>query len=216
MTFGIVVGSDTTLFGQGLEALIGRQQELRLLGRAADGQGLVRLVGEAHPDVAVLTARLPGLNALDVAGRVGGSGGAKVIVLAVDPDRDYVLQGLEVGVDGFLMRESTFSELVQAIHAVCSQQRYFSPRLAELVAEPGRAGRNHRPGSVFTLLTPREREVLQLIAEGHTTKGIAGRLGVSVKTVEWHRQQLMHKLDRHSIASLTRYALREGLVAAGD
>jgi DNA-binding NarL/FixJ family response regulator len=139
--------------------------------------------------------------------------GVKVIALSMHSDRRFVLQMLKVGASGYLLKDSAFEELISAIHTVMANQPYLSPKITDVVVKEYLHGLPKNESTVFTILTAREREVLQLLAEGKTTKQIASALNISVKTIETHRQQIMGKLNMHSIAELTKYAIREGLTS---
>ncbi len=213
MSMNILICSDQRLLVQGLRKLVAEQPELVLLAEAADGHAAINSALELRPDVVLLSSRIQRLNALDVTQRiVQHEGGARVILLDAEPDRQFIVTGLGYGVSGFLLRESSFEELLQALDTVAGGQPYLSPRITGVVVDEVLRGQSVDARSAFSVLTNREREVLQLIAEGSTTKEIAARLGVSGKTVEWHRTQIMRKLELRSVASLTRYAIREGLV----
>jgi DNA-binding NarL/FixJ family response regulator len=137
----------------------------------------------------------------------------KVIALSMHSDRRFVLQMLKVGASGYLLKDSAFEELISAIHTVMANQPYLSPKITDVVVKEYLHGLPKNESTVFTILTAREREVLQLLAEGKTTKQIASALNISVKTIETHRQQIMEKLNMHSVAELTKYAIREGLTS---
>lgn len=217
MKVGLIIGTDQRLLREGLEALLARQPELRLLGVAQDGHALVSLVAESQPAVVLLTAHIPRLNAVDATLRMTRHDPrVRVILLDAERDRHFVVRGLEAGVAGFLHRESGSAELLRAIDTVLGNAPYLSPPISGVLIEEVLRSSPPAPESAFSVLTAREREVLQLIAEGQTTKEAAARLGVSGKTVEWHRTQVMRKLDLHSVAALTRYAVREGLVPLSD
>jgi DNA-binding NarL/FixJ family response regulator len=217
MSITVVIGSDQRLLVQGLRGLLADHPELAVLGEASDGHAAIRAALELRPDLVLLSSRIQRLNALDVTQRIThGEGGSRVILLDAEPDRHFIVTGLGYGVSGFLLRESSFEELLQAIETVRRGQPYLSPRITGVVVDEVLRGQGPESRSAFSVLTNREREVLQLIAEGSTTKEIAARLGVSGKTVEWHRTQIMRKLELRSVAGLTRYAIREGLIPLMD
>jgi DNA-binding NarL/FixJ family response regulator len=185
------------------------REDFIVLGEAADGREAVRLVHEMNPDVAVLDISMPLFSGLDAALEISRTcTGTKVILLTQHDEKPYVAQALRCGVKGYVLKNQAAKDLVQAIHEVCRGHSYLSPGVARAVvdayADPVSIG--------GPLLSLRERQVLQLIAEGKTTKQIATLLGVSAKTVESHRGKLMRKLDIHEVASLARYAIRHGLV----
>jgi DNA-binding NarL/FixJ family response regulator len=157
---------------------------------------------------------MPDLNGIDATrGIVANGSGVKVLAMSMHTDRRFIAEMLKAGASGYLLKKSSVTELVTAIRAITNGQVYLSPDVAEFVVEG--CVRHHSPegGVAFSVLSPREREVLQMVAEGNTTKEIAGRLYVSVKTIEAHRSQIMQKLHIHSIAGLTKFAVNEGLTA---
>jgi len=213
MRTGVIIGTDQRLLRDGLCRLLGDQPELNVVGEAANGQEVVALARELQPRLVLLSSHLPRLNAVDATQRIKSDApSARIILLDAEPDWPHVRTGLNAGACGFLPRESSYEELLQCIDTVLEDQPYLSPRVTSVVVDEVRRAPSGEVETVFSALTAREREVLQLIAEGLNTKEVAAQLGVSTKTVEWYRAQLMRKLDCHSIATLTRYAIREGLV----
>jgi DNA-binding NarL/FixJ family response regulator len=204
----VILADDHVMVRQSLRALLEREGFL-VLGEAADGQEAVRLVLSTNPDVAVLDISMPLFNGLDAAMELSRScPKTKVILLTQHDERPYVVQALRSGVKGYVLKRQAANDLVQAAREVCRGQVYLSPGVARAVAE-AYADPVHANDPLLSL---RERQVLQLIAEGKTTKQIAPLLGISAKTVESHRAKLMQKLDIHEIAGLARYAIRHGLV----
>ena len=204
----VVLADDHAMVRQSLRALLEREGFV-VLGEAADGQEAVRLVLSESPDVAVMDISMPLFNGLDAAMELSGKcPNTKIILLTQHDEKPYVAQALRCGVKGYVLKSQAANDLVQAIREVCRGQVYLSPGVSRAVveayAEPTRAG--------DPPLSLRERQVLQLIAEGKSSKQIATLLGVSAKTVESHRTKLMQKLDIHEIAGLARYAIRHGLV----
>jgi DNA-binding NarL/FixJ family response regulator len=214
MPITVIVAEDHTIFRQGLRALIKNEADLKLVGDVEDGRTAVRLTQELIPDVVVMDVRMPGLNGLDASRQIKTSNPAvKIVILSANLEPDLATQLLNAGVSALLPKESAYEELSLAIRTVVSGQMYISPRIADRVVGRLLHSSDGDNGSVFLVLTPRERQVLQLIAEGRATKEIAGDLSLSVKTIETHRRQLMDKLNLYSVAELTRYAVRGGLVA---
>jgi two-component system response regulator NreC len=208
MSLQIILADDHPIVRQGFKAILEREG-FEVVGEAADGHEAARLAQTLRPDVAVLDLIMPGLNGLDAARAVlQASPRTKTILLTVHKEDQYVLGALQAGVKGYVLKTQAITEVVQAIQQVARGGLYLSPAVAEAVVR-AYLGKTELP---LDLLTPREREVVQLIAEGKTTKGIAEVLGISVKTVESHRANIMEKLDIHDIAGLVRYAIRRGLI----
>jgi DNA-binding NarL/FixJ family response regulator len=205
----VVLADDHALVRDGLRAVLAREPDIQVVGEAADGRDALRVVETAKPDVAVLDLSMPLLNGLDVARQlVAQERGPRAILITMHAEDRYVLDALRAGVRGYVLKKQAAADLVRAIREVAEGRVYLSPGVGAAVADAIRTG---GPAS-DERLTPREREVLQLVAEGKTTKEIAAILGVSVKTADAHRTHLMQKLDIHDIAGLTRCALRLGLI----
>ena len=185
-----------------------------VVGEAADGEAAVQLARDLAPDVVVMDVSMPDLNGIEATHQIKGLvPNVRVIALSAYSDRRFVSRMLEAGASGYLLKEGAFDELSRAIRCVAAGKNYLSPAVTTGVIEDslGKAA-GPKPFGLAEL-TPRQREVLQLIAEGLNTKEVAARLHVSVKTVETHRQQVLKKLALDGIADLTRYAIREGLVS---
>lgn len=208
MSLRILLAEDHTIFRQGVKALLEREG-FRVVSECADGQEAVRLAEKAPPDLAILDLTMPRLNGLDATRAILRAGPrVKVILLTVHTEDPYVMEALRAGVKGYVLKTQAAEELVQAIREVSRGAVYLSPGVSRTVIEAYLAKTDLPPDP----LTPRERQVLQLVAEGNTTKEIAGLLNVSVKTAESHRTRIMEKLDIHQTASLVRYAIRRGLI----
>jgi len=193
---------------EGLKMLLERAG-FKVVGEASDGQEAVRRVRDLGPDVAVLDLAMPLLNGLDAAREiVRVAPRTRPIVLTVHSEEPYVMKALRVGVKGYVLKTQAAPDLVQAINEVSRDRLYLSPGISRAVVEAYLAKTELPPDP----LSPREREVLELVAEGKTTKAIARLLGVSVKTAEAHRTRIMAKLDIHETAGLVRYAIRRGLI----
>lgn len=210
MRIRILLADDHVMIRQGLRAIIERE-DLEVVGEASDGQEAVRLAQQQHPDVAVLDLSMPLLNGLDAArGIIQASPKTKIIILTMYTEDQYVMEALRAGVRGYVLKKQAPSDLIQAIKEVYQGTIYLSPGVSRALVEAYLAKSELPPDP----LTARERQVLQLVSEGRTTKEIASLLEISVKTAESHRTRIMDKLDIHSTASLVRYAVRRGLIQA--
>jgi len=208
----VLLAEDHHLVRAGLRALLDPVPDIEVVGEAGDGREALALLKTRRADVAILDISMPGMNGLEAAVRMADDApSTKVVILTMHSNEEYVLRALRAGVAGFLLKDAGTAELEGAIRAVVRGETYLSPGVSKKVVEGylGRSGNVHPLDS----LTPRQREVLQLIAEGYSTKQIAGLLGVGVKTIETHRTQLMDRLGIHEIAGLVRYAVRVGLVS---
>jgi len=208
MPIRVVLADDHVLVRQGLKSLLEREN-FQVVAEASDGQDAVRLSESLHPDIAVIDISMPILNGIDAVRELGRScPKTKAILLTQHEEDQYIREALEAGVKGYVLKNQAASDLVHAIQQVSRGQVYLSPGVSRAVVEAYRT----KADSPADPLTARERQVLQLIAEGKSTKDAASLLGISVKTAESHRMRLMQKLDIHETASLVRYAVRRGLV----
>lgn len=214
MNIRIVLADDHKIVREGLRNLIENQTGMEVVAEAGDGRTVVQLVGELLPDVVIMDIAMPGLNGMEATRQIVSKNcGSRVIALSMHSDRRFVAEMLHAGASGYLLKDCAFEELIQAIRSVHDNKMYLSPKISDMVVKDYvRLFPNTEPSST-SILTPREREVLQLLAEGKSTRQIASSLEVSVKTVETFRQQLMEKLDIHTVAELTKYAVREGLTS---
>jgi DNA-binding NarL/FixJ family response regulator len=214
MSIKILLVDDHRILRQGLRSLLTVERDFDLVGEAEDGRSAVDMAHRLAPHVVVMDIGLPGLNGIEATRQIIDlQPSVRVIALSAYADRRLIAEVLKAGASGYLLKESAFEELSEAIRTTAARRVYLSPKIAsELVDDYVRMSKEPAP-SVFESLSPREREVLQLISEGHSTKEVARVLKVSVKTVETHRRQLMNKLNLFSVAELTRYAIREGLVS---
>jgi two-component system response regulator NreC len=204
----IVLADDHVLVRQGLKSLLEREH-FQVMAEASDGQEAVRLVETHQPDIAILDISMPTLNGIDAARGLSRSAPkTKVILLTQHEEEQYIHEALEAGVKGYVLKNQVANDLIQAIRQVGRGEFYLSPGISRAVMEAYR-NKSERPADP---LTARERQVLQLIAEGKSTKDTASVLGISVKTAESHRMRLMQKLNIHETASLVRYAVRRGLI----
>ncbi len=217
MATRILLADDHQIVVDGLRTLIACQDNMEVVAEANNGRTAVDLAGKVRPDVAVLDINMPDLNGIEATRQIVCSHPqVKVIALSMHSDRRMVGEMLKAGASGYLLKDCAFEELSRAIKLVMSQQTYLSPAIADVVVEDYVRQLAQSGRTAFCTLTNREREVLQLLAEGKTTKEIAAILHVSVKTVETHRQQIMERLEIHSIAELTKYAIREGLTSLDE
>jgi DNA-binding NarL/FixJ family response regulator len=207
MPIRILLADDHVMFRQGLRVLL-EQAGMIVIGEASDGREALRLVREHTPDVAALDIAMPHLNGLETARRLRETvPQTKIILLTMHTEAPYVLEALQAGTVGYVLKTQAAADMVQAIRNTLQGAIYLSPRVTNTVVQAYLTRSSLPPDP----LTSREREVLQRIAEGQTTKEIAAHLGLSVKTVESHRINLMRKLDIHETATLVRYAIRRGL-----
>jgi len=216
----VVLAEDHTLVRKGIKALLEELEGIDVVAEAGDGHEAINAVETSSPDIVLLDIAMPGLNGLEVASRITKDfPDTKVIVLSMHANEEYVFQSLKAGVAGYLLKDAGTAELELAIRSVIRGEIYLSPQISKQVVTDymariegkTRAGQS-MDSNPFEVLTSRQREILQLIAEGYTTKEIAKRLNISINTVEAHRTQIMEQLDIHNIAGLVRYAIRTKLV----
>lgn len=208
LSFRVMLADDHSLLRQGVRALLERDG-LTVVGEAGDGREAVRIAEQTQPDFAVVDVMMPLLNGLDVVREIRRvSPQTKSLLLTMHTDDAFVMESLRVGVKGYLLKTQTVEDVVRAIREVAKGSFYLSPGISQAVIQAYLAKSDLPPDP----LTTREREVLQLVAEGMTTKKVAGLLGVSVKTAESHRNRIMDKLDLHDTASLVRYSIRRRLI----
>ncbi len=208
MSIRILLAEDERIVSQGVRALL-EQAGFQVVGEATDGREAVTMVQSLHPEVAILDLAMPNMNGLSAALEMRQSSpGTKTILLTSSNEQQHVLEALRAGVKGYVLKTQATADLVQAIHAVARGLTYLSPGVSHVVVDAYLGKRELAEDS----LTPREKQVLQLIAEGKSTKEAANLLCISVKTAEFHRSRLMEKLDVHETASLVRYAVRKGLI----
>jgi two-component system, NarL family, response regulator NreC len=207
MPIRILLAEDHVIVRQGLRALL-EQAGMTVIGEASDGPEALRIAHKQHPDVAILDIAMPHLNGIETARRLReGLPQTKIVLLTAHIEDAYVLEAMQAGAVGYVLKTQAAADIVQAIRDVVQGEIYLSSRVSRAVVKAYLTRSDLPPDP----LTSRERETLQLIAEGQTTKEIAWRLGLSVKTVESHRIRLMRKLDIHETATLVRYAIRRGL-----
>ena len=212
----VLLADDHMLVRAGIRSLLEQAGHVEVVAEAGDGHQAVELAKAHHPDVVLMDISMPGLNGLEAARRViAENPTVRVLMLSMHPLAEYVWEALHAGAAGYLLKNASAAELELAVTAVAQGETFLSPAVSKHVIKAYLQRVGDEP-PLPERLTPRQREVLQLIAEGHTTKKIAKRLNVSEKTVGTHRMQLMKRLDIHDIAGLVRYAIRIGLVSAEE
>jgi DNA-binding NarL/FixJ family response regulator len=208
------MADDHHLVRAGIRSLIEKMSDVRIVAETGDGREALELIDRYRPDVALLDITMPGLNGLEVAARIEKTGArTRVIILSMHADEGYVAQALRAGVAGYLLKDAVATELHLALNAVARGESYLSPSISKTVVQGFLRGDGRREDPL-AILTSRQREILQLIAEGRSTKDIASELEVSVKTVETHRAQLMDRLGIRDVPGLVRFAIRSGLIEA--
>jgi DNA-binding NarL/FixJ family response regulator len=209
----VMLADDHALVRAGIRALLQNVKGIEVIAEAGDGREVLDSIEQYRPDVILMDLTMPGMNGLDAAGRVTKEwSDVRVIILSMHTNEEYVLQALRTGAAGYLLKDAGTAELELAITAVAHGETYLSPPVSKhVISDYVRrvGGESPAPAS----LTPRQHEILKLIAEGHALKEIAQMLSISVKTVETHRSQLMERLDIHDTAGLVRHAIRIGLVS---
>ena len=214
MSLRILLADDHQIIRDGLRALLEQEPDLEVVGEAEDGRTAVQRARELSPDVVVMDLTMPDMNGIEATRQMQAQvPQAKVLILSMHADRRFVGRVLEAGAAGYLLKDCAFEQLAQAIRTVTTNQTYLCPTVADILRQDYLRFLSETDSSMAQILTPREREVLQLVAEGKATRNIAAYLHVSVKTVEKHRQQIMEKLNLHSVAELTKYAIREGITS---
>ncbi len=209
----ILLADDHNIVRQGLRALLQSEPHFRLVGEASDGIEAVRLAERLKPDVLITDVMMPGLNGLEVARQVSRSlPNTRIIILSMYTNDAYVIEAFKNGALGYVLKDSEASDLIQAVKEVINGNRYLSPPLSERALELYIQKLESAPSDPYELLTTREREVLQLVAEGKTSAEIANRLFISPRTAEGHRANLMRKLGLQTNADLIRFALKRGIL----
>lgn len=208
----VLLADDHGLVRAGIRTLLDQIETLAVIGETGDGRSVLKLVKEHQPDIVLLDIAMPSLNGLEVAARISRDyPDTRTIMLSMHANEEYVLQALRSGASGYLLKDAAVAELEIAIRSVVHGKTYLSPSISKTVIDEY-LDNNSRARSPLERLTSRQREILQLVAEGHTTRQIADMLCVSVKTVETHRAQLMDRLEIRDVPGLVRYAIRTGLI----
>ena len=214
MSTRILLAEDHAIVREGLRSLLEKQTDMEIIGETEDGRKAFDLVKELMPDIVIMVISMPSLNGIDATRQITSEfPDVKVIALSIHANRRFVTDMLSAGAAGYILKECMFDELVRAIKTVVTNGSYLGSKITGVVIEDYVKRLATTAETPLSTLTSREREVLQLVAEGKSTKQIAMALHVSTKTIEANRRQIMLKLDIHSIAELTKYAVREGLTS---
>jgi DNA-binding NarL/FixJ family response regulator len=211
----ILLADDHKLMRSGLKALIEQQPDLAVVGEADDGRQAVALAVSLKPDLLVMDIGMPNLNGIEAAHQITQANPATaIVILSMHSDESYVLRALKAGAKGYLLKDSAESDLIRAVHAVAGGKSFFSPAVSKVLLDDY-VRKLQRSGAedIYDLLTPREREILQLIAEGKSNKDVANLLNLSVYTVETHRSNIMEKLNLRGLPELILYAVRKGIIS---
>jgi two-component system, NarL family, response regulator NreC len=211
----IVLADDHKLMRSGLRVLLEQQADLTVVGEVSDGREAVALVASQRPDVLVMDIGMPSLNGIEAAAQITKSNPeVAIVMLSMHSDESYVLRALKAGAKGYLLKDSAEADLIQAVRAVAEGKSFFSPAVSKVLLDDYvRKLKRSGTEDPYDLLTPREREVLQLVAEGKSNKEVAQLLNLSVYTVETHRSNIMEKLNIHGIPELILYAVRKGIIS---
>ncbi len=214
MSIKIILADDHEIVREGLRSLLEKQPDMEVVAEAEDGRTTVKQVQKLLPDVVIMDISMHDLNGIEATRQIiAKSPRIKVLALSMHSDKRFIAGMLSAGASGYLIKDSAFKELVNAIRIVVSNKIYLSPRITGIVTEDYVNRLTATDSSAHSILSAREREVLQLLAEGKSTKQVASQLNVSVKTIETHRLNIMDKLGIYSVAKLTKYAIREGLTS---
>jgi two-component system response regulator NreC len=211
----IILADDHAVMRRGLRLVLEQQTDFEVVGEASDGRGAVSLAESAKPDIALLDITMPNLNGIEAARQISEKlSGVSVIVLSMHADESFVLRSLKAGARGYLLKESAEADLINAVRLVSEGKSFFSPSVSRMLVEDYvRQLQEKDVEDSYELLTTRERELLQLIAEGKSNKDIANMLNLSLYTVETHRSNILSKLNLHSVPELILYAVRKGIIA---
>lgn len=210
----VIIAEDHTIVRAGLRALLDAEDGLEVVGEAEDGRQAVNLAEELEPDLVLMDMAMPRLHGLEAIREITKRASmSRVLVLTMHRNEEYILASFKAGAFGYVLKDATQAELILAVKTVLSGKRYVSPDISDMVIDRFvGGGESLKPSSSYDSLTPREREILKLIAEGGKNKEIADQLCISVKTVERHRANLMKKLDLHNVSALTALAIEKGLI----
>lgn len=214
MSIKVLLADDHRIMREGLRSIIEKEPDMEVVAEASDGRQAVRLARELSPDIAVVDISMPELNGIEATSQIASDApDVSVLALSMHSDDHFVMGMLRAGASGYLLKDCAVDELCSAIRTAISGETYLSPKAANVVIQDYRREHSDSKSSRALSLTTRERQVLQLVSEGKTSKEIASQCDVSVKTIQAHRQQLMDKLDIHNVAGLTKYAIQKGITA---
>jgi two-component system response regulator NreC len=214
MSCRVILADDHTIVRHGLSKLLEQEEGIEVVAETKDGHSTVELARELSPDIVIMDIGMPGLNGIDATQQIlRESSKVRILALSMHSSKNFVIEMLKAGASGYLLKECALEELITAIKAVMAGKTYLSPSITDVVVENYVRHSSDDESTAFSVLSQREREVLQLIAEGKTTKQVARRLHISPKTVEGHRLRIMDKLNIDNIAQLTKYAIQEGLTS---
>ena len=209
----ILLADDHTIIRSGLRLLLEKESDFKVVAEAGDGRDAVRLVAEHHPNVAVLDIGMPQLNGIEATRQIAGESQTQVVILSMHSDEGYVLRALKAGARAYILKNSAEADLIRAVRSVAEGKSFFSPAISKLLLEDYvRQIRDKQVEDSYDLLTPREREILQLLAEGKSNKEVAALLDLSLYTVETHRGNILQKLNLHGVPELILYAVRKGII----
>jgi two-component system, NarL family, response regulator NreC len=211
----ILLADDHTVMRNGLRLLLERQANLTVVGEASDGRETVRVAEAVLPDVVVMDIAMPNLNGIEAARQITNTRpGTAIVILSMHSDESYVIRALKAGARAYLLKDSAEGDLIAAIHAITEGKSFFSPAISRILVEDYmRQLEQQHVEDTYELLTAREREILQLLAEGKSNKEAAAMLNLSIYTVETHRTHILQKLNLHSVPELILYAVRKGIIA---
>lgn len=214
MSIKILLADDHKIVSDCLKPLINKQPDMMVVGEAENGRMVVALAQKLNPNVVIMDISMPDLNGIEATRQIiAKCPGVRIITLSMNSDRRYVTGMLNAGASGYLTKSCSFEELIRAVRAVAANKTYLSPDISDIVIKESLSRPSTDKSSVSSTLTMRECEVLQMLAEGKTVKQIAAKLCLGIKTIYTHREQIMKKLNIHSTADLTKYALREGMTS---
>ena len=214
MSIKVLLADDHTIMRAGLRSLLDKEPDMEVVGEADNGRMTVQLARELFPDVVIMDISMPDLNGVEASRQIVSEvPGVKVVALSMHSDEQFVAEMLDSGASGYLLKDCALEELCRAIRVVVANKSYLSPGIANIVVQTCRRELSRAEPAGSRVLTPREREVLQLVAEGKSSKKIASLFHVSIKTVEAHRHKIMDKLNIRSVAELTKYAIRKGITS---